>query len=513
MPYVGPLYYSEKQLVVKHFRRRIAAGVLPRAQVRLRFEDDATKEPSTAWHRYAPLSKSHHIVLNAGALPRLATAHPTFHKRGTRRWNMACAVLDHEISHGAYTTRDREGLNAALKAHGVAFELWNLFEDARIENLWRVQDKRGRFNWVRWLDPDVDGAHNLFLSFKNAEKNKAETDRVVTLAASKGIAPKAAKVLRFYRAATNPRKYPTSESLVPLCAAFAKAFPGEVPSYSDLPGLDPDRPPNTGRNDDGGLEPGEVHVMSPGFQNPLESDGEVQAHTIDREASCYLSDSAAELQVERGADPAALEAILSRFLTRGEGKVRTPTHGRVDVRHLLRGSERIYSARRRTDHGIPNVALILDMSGSMGGLPMINSKSLILAFNRLAQKGRITGSLTLTCERIVPLVLPLQEATLMRLWVNGSNDNFGTTTRRFVADLAKADIVVGLTDAQFTGEKNCLARLRKNGLVRMIGLYCAEVSASTYDSVRGCMAANFQASVIRSTPQEAAFALGKLIRV
>lgn len=70
----------------------------------------------------------------------------------------------HEISHSLYTTRDIKSLNGKLKKEGIPFPLFNLFEDARIEHLFR--EKFGRpFRWKKWEEKEMDDKLVKWLSF------------------------------------------------------------------------------------------------------------------------------------------------------------------------------------------------------------------------------------------------------------------------------------------------------------------------------------------------------------
>ena len=61
----------------------------------------------------------------------------------------------HEVSHSLHTTRDLKKLNERLKKEGIPFPLYNLFEDARIEHLFRKRFKRP-FRWKTWEERDMD---------------------------------------------------------------------------------------------------------------------------------------------------------------------------------------------------------------------------------------------------------------------------------------------------------------------------------------------------------------------
>ena len=70
----------------------------------------------------------------------------------------------HEISHSLHTTRDLKELNKRLKEEEIPFPLYNLFEDARIEHLFREKFKRP-FRWRKWEEEQMDGKLVKWLSY------------------------------------------------------------------------------------------------------------------------------------------------------------------------------------------------------------------------------------------------------------------------------------------------------------------------------------------------------------
>lgn len=83
--------------------------------------------------------------------------------------NFIQSLLWHELSHAKWTERDFEKINEELRDKKVPFKLYNLFEDARIEHLFREETGK-KFNWIKDI-PNKEALTpvEMFYSFVNNE--------------------------------------------------------------------------------------------------------------------------------------------------------------------------------------------------------------------------------------------------------------------------------------------------------------------------------------------------------
>lgn len=83
--------------------------------------------------------------------------------------NFIQSLLWHELSHAKWTERDFEKINEELRDKKVPFKLYNLFEDARIEHLFREETGK-KFNWIKDIpNKEVLTPVEMFYSFVNNE--------------------------------------------------------------------------------------------------------------------------------------------------------------------------------------------------------------------------------------------------------------------------------------------------------------------------------------------------------
>lgn len=95
------------------------------------------------------------------------------------------SLLWHELSHARWTERDYEKKSKALMDKRVPFKLYNLFEDARIEHLFREETGK-KFNWVQDIpNKEATTPVEIFYSFVNNEgvyeKEKAFAGDIIEL--------------------------------------------------------------------------------------------------------------------------------------------------------------------------------------------------------------------------------------------------------------------------------------------------------------------------------------------
>lgn len=83
--------------------------------------------------------------------------------------NFIQALLWHELSHAKWTERNFEKINKVLMDKRVPFKLYNLFEDARIEHLFREETGK-KFNWIKDIpNKKTTTPVEIFYSFVNNE--------------------------------------------------------------------------------------------------------------------------------------------------------------------------------------------------------------------------------------------------------------------------------------------------------------------------------------------------------
>lgn len=98
---------------------------------------------------------------------RIVVGNEIYHSK--RSDNFIQSLLLHELSHARWTERDMKKVNIKLNNCRVPFKLYNLFEDARIEHLFREETGK-KFNWIQDIpNREATTPVEIFYSFVNNE--------------------------------------------------------------------------------------------------------------------------------------------------------------------------------------------------------------------------------------------------------------------------------------------------------------------------------------------------------
>lgn len=330
----------------------------------------------------------------------------------------------HEIGHARFTERNLRETSTRLKAIGVSFSTYNLFEDARIEHLMRKDF--GPFSWLKFeRAPKVSErslAEALFFSLIQAEGR--ETD----LPAATLEHPDYPEVLSFYQRALLPK---ASYDLFPLLEEWVKRFGNVKESDSDL-----------SRGSKLQQNPSLVQTLdekSEEVNNAKEELTDKTPPSTDRQTSEYDAEQAAQ------AANALSKLFESKALRVGTA---SPAGARFSARHEAAGRD-AFRRKEVKSRGHKTVELLVDCSGSMRGLPIENARALVKALSVLAQRGFVSGNVVL-CGGSSPEVmsLPVQEAGLSRIVATHPREGLEEALRKRVSECAKADEVMVFTDGR-----------------------------------------------------------------
>lgn len=316
------------------------------------------------------------------------------------------AYNSHERAHAKWTERDLKKVKVELDKKKIPFSLFNLFEDARIEDRWRIEAKT-EFNWLNFeknaVDsiPEVDGPEQAgawFFSFIQAEgKLTPKADRV----AKSTVAD---KVYSFYERATLAAD---SWAVVPLMEEWLNEFPPPPPGGGGGGGSFEPRD---------GLELGMDLAMDPKAMADFLKDAKLvvnEARTKDGKGrySNQLADSvpdntspvlgdelfflkkAKSIKFER-ADACAKKLAKGFQVKKGFVATAEPQK-RIDARAYALGDDTFYRRKSVKQPGRKKGVLFMDCSSSMN--KAIDEGIIIAAtLSRLARKGLFEGYLVLT---------------------------------------------------------------------------------------------------------------------
>ena len=313
--------------------------------------------------------------------------------------SFAAAIAVHEFAHAKHTERDFKAMNESCHRAKCHFRLLNLFEDARIESLFRSANQS--FKWLRWekpISPSNPTSLLLALIQKEVLDGAAEfakidahcidptrhllTRKALTvckIAKRNGAPIRAINIVwTFY---VEILRCATTAELEPLLTRWMELFPATtgqqiVEDAAGTHNADQIAPDEVSWNDNG--EPPEV-------QPPLPPAAESSEKT---EKNKHMKPLKADELVEG----LKIANLMSRaFNVRGESVVSTLSASkRLNIRDLAVGRiDKPFRKKVQTERGVPHVSVVVDFSGSMQGEPSKNSRVMLYALNKLAQDGKI----------------------------------------------------------------------------------------------------------------------------
>ena len=197
-----PIIYQPRASVLRGVQKQHTSRVLHDldASSTLSFVRDGDKSTAHWTHN----GTSHHIQVNEEMVCFIQ--HPDMLAKSRHRrkeLQYLRAVHNHEVAHALYTSRDFKDINDRCKTEKVPFRDMNLFEDARIESLFRQRrpfavgrkndlDHEGnyscepytygvrKFEWLKWDVFNLENPRNAFLSFIKCEGTKKHLDSLET---------------------------------------------------------------------------------------------------------------------------------------------------------------------------------------------------------------------------------------------------------------------------------------------------------------------------------------------
>ena len=384
----------------------------------------------------------------------------------------ALAYYRHEVEHALSTVRDLKAIGEKCKAHGIAFDLMNLAEDARIESLARTRwDKR--FEWLRYEEKGKDeSAAGLLFQIIQADGD-VETVRL-RAAGNISVEKIMARVGEFYF----PRFLAASSTwgLIPLLALWVAEF---------------GNPPSSGGGSDLGQgaalaeDKAALAALLSASEDIAGGDGPKGVPTgrdntgsapIDRQGNHDFSSHGERTSLESNRIE-VIAGILRAAFRQGREKVSSMVPSRrLNFKAIVRGSEKIYRHEVTTGSGRkPRVRYYHDCSSSMHGSPQVEGLYLLAAINQLAAAGCIDAYLTLTmgCGGKAlreTFKLPVPTEVIEKIPAVGDSECFKHAFHATRALVEPADLVRGYSDGDICDDKVDQSQWRSRGLFS-VGLY------------------------------------------
>ncbi len=408
------------------------------------------------------------------------------------------AYVRHEQGHAQFTERDLKGIQDQLKADGLPFGLWNLFEDARMEAHYRRKHEI-RFEWLEFERSDFDPEQVKSLStlaqamlfaliqseggigLESLEQHADEVGCSVCRDEARGVdrtAESVAKSVLGYYAETCAQK--DALDLLPVMRRWVDEF--------GLP------PPQEGGGAAGAGGGGDLE-LSMMLQADPEALEQFDQGTKDingkeipggRKTPAELIDlpegGTANLLIGRGApiDERRVGVIVQHLRKLFQDRVRVEYSEdpakRISARHSAIDRPP-YRHRTVTGAARRRFELVIDCSGSMTGLHIAEGRVLVAALSALAREGKVEGHVILSVGHNAfhwqRFRLPMSLESIGKIEAFGGAEGLEYALRSNIDVLRVADFVCVYTDGCITDDPIQKDWLHRRG-VHTTGLYVGD---------------------------------------
>lgn len=497
------------------YMKTLMLGLLPKDKVAIK----ATPSMGTAMHMYDKRTRRHNIYLG--------TKHEGINGLESEEgiFDYSLSLMVHELGHAIYTTREKSigdtevNLLDRLKEEEIPFALLNLAEDARIEVKMKqlCKEKSGfpfQYGWERWLATPQESANMsaeaILFAYINTENNPGFS------------VPKAMRVSEYY---TEFCRAKDTFEVVDILVRWKKEFYDEMSpdaqrqamenALSALaqsireanPGAAQEPQPLSDRNLED-MEPGmldeqelqaliddmdassiDISQVSPGMGDrraPVKLEG--STNTIEE---CSNTEDIFNPQNPPGEifkDEYAKTISFLRKIkseSKREMATRTPT-AELNLRGLGMfksnpNTAKLYK-KKVTDNKktAKRILMVLDLSGSMDGMPIDAQRTILLACNELTRKNKdfkvdVVGSWTKGRAEYQTIRLPANSDALLSIHTGGG-EGIAHMIQKNTAFLKEKDVIVFITDgcldSKEVSKKHIGKHLSKN--TQTVGLYVGD---------------------------------------
>jgi hypothetical protein len=363
-------------------------------------------------------------------------------------------VLRHEIGHALFTERSNDVVEK-LNDENIPFNLFNLFEDCRIEFLLtKNYPQFKKFFWFKYLDfsDSVKFASEAILNLKHKEsmirvhgsksnslmrfcpmisQSKPTVEYFYNDASQGNIKTKKA-ICNYYERACNAVN---SMAVVQILKDFIQSFGLDVPSVYVYENV------HNGVEDKNAKKIQSKHYAKQdddGCSNNCEWSDITSTNHVD-ESNVRYSKTIAN----------SLRPLIKKF-GRVRGKVST-RGSRLHLKNAIARCEQMFKMISSTK-GKPTITMLIDFSGSMRDTWTANGgREFVSAFQILSEQNLINFNPIYSKDGYGYLLKNHSINDIMSIRTNGSHEALDNNLKRFFPMVKNSDVVLLFTDGFLTG--------------------------------------------------------------
>ncbi|MBA3025260.1 MAG: hypothetical protein FP820_02495 [Sulfurimonas sp.] len=351
------------------------------------------------------------------------------------------SFLYHELAHSIWTEKNIANVNEELHMRDYSFKLFNLFEDARIEEKMRHHTKKW-FNWNMYEDKaEATNPIEIFFSIIQSENR----NKVLKT-------PLFESVYNFYLEVLACETY---MDIINIMYAWYKRFP-QTPGYiNDIK----DKGYLFADESDLAINEEKFNELIEGLPNMLSIDDAVQSKRENKRQPLFVSTRYKETLLSKEPlqvpfDTKLRDKLLAKmktlFLEPKRASSTIIASKKLHIKNIVSGSEKIFKRKDRNSNTKKNITIILDLSSSMN-TTMQSMRLIIDVLDKMAQKRVINATMLLSGVDFYrpiydKLKMPLANGVIERIVPRYRAEGLNNTMSKNLDLLISSDYVWILTD-------------------------------------------------------------------
>lgn len=400
---------------------------------------------TASWRFY---DNKHQIVIGEDIFSEMVNNNSQDDKKNYLR-----SFLYHELAHSIWTEEDLEIILDVLRTQNYAFEVFNLFEDARIEEKMRNHTKKF-FNWNNY-ETVIEPTNPIAMLFTiiQSERKKKELITLKNMVAYERQ-DTFKTVYNFY---VEILKCTSSLELLAIIQKWYAVFPN-TPQYikkmedNNLIFLNESK--LLGDNKEfntliGGL----TDVLGVDINAPISNainNHKLKGSLRGSKSSSLLSKTIRSVPFDIKERDMLLATMKKMFMTPHRKEATEIPSKRLDIKRIISGDNKRFKRKSTKDIAKKNITIILDLSGSMYDT-ISNMRLLVDVLNKMVQNNIIDATLILTGTKGFSaihevLAMPLQNNVLQRIEPKFGGEGLHNTMSENINLLTRCDYVWILTD-------------------------------------------------------------------
>ena len=368
------------------------------------------------------------------------------------------SYLYHELAHSIWTDKDLNAINEKLKTLKMSFSMFNLFEDARIEDKMRHHIKK-KFNWLKY--ETINGAENpieIFYYLIQAEQNEKIISSI-EINLSLGIEHHFDTVKIFYKRALECE---TQDEMIELLKKWYQRFPN-TPKYEEenilksyifsmeskyideksfnelIEGLDNllvgEETNSAAQNEDEGQD------KRSGLSILLRNNNRRDSLLAKKPVSVAFEERTRDL---------LLNKMKKIFLSPARVSSTMIPSRKLNIKNIVAKNQKIFKRKDRVNFIKKSITIVLDLSGSMYAT-VSNMRLILDVLDKMVQKNLLDVTLILSgvskgVELSEKYKLPLKEGILERIVPDFEAEGLHNAMSSHLNTLKRSDYIWIFTD-------------------------------------------------------------------